>query len=461
MSKIYGFIKISNISYNFVYEDKVLNLEYDYEKINTNNSLPWTYLEGGNIETPNELYFSIDNVEYGFEMKSIYFTSFTLKIKVKYYLIIERPYISERLIISFINQKFNKWLNLLQNHSVKNNGDEIKDESVIDLASTKKNNIFDYKGYKCDVKPSVNYILSSFEYNYQTLLCIEIDGKPNYDYLYDLVLKVKDTLSFIFYRTNVELGKITLMQEVKTNGGKSRCEKFAELIFENYISEKMENSDPIKIFDYGFIPWEVVYCYFSEILNFIEKGQLYLLNLPENKKLKKYISSMSISKDASAFEFEFSKLYSNYSTEKFSECNYQNILKKINSLSFTKGEKEIVDNMTSIYLCSPSLKEKMIHALNEFDSIINLKKLYDTFFSPSSDYIIKIATFFTKGRNTINHGSLSACINNDVANTFFIVKILIFAMQLKRIGMDDAEIWESISCVFEIRDIGNGKFRIS
>ena len=200
--------------------------------------------------------------------------------------------------------------------------------------------------------------------------------------------------------------------------------------------------------DFGFIPWSHIYSYIPQISSLIEKEELYLYNLPDNKKEKELISINSISLDASAFEFEFNKLYKN-NVSFLDDIELRKKAKEkaknfANSLPEEKERNIILNCLGNILI--PSLTMKNQKALQDYSFVI--KELCNDlgFQNGMSD----ISTEFVSKRHAIDHGLENMKITSKTANAYFLERILIYSMQLKRIGMSYEEIIYSIKIVFEL-----------
>lgn len=156
---------------------------------------------------------------------------------------------------------------------------------------------FRHKDKDVETVPSVA-CKSSIDYaNFTSELCFIIFDKVGISFITDFIVDMKSLLSFAFYRQNVEFGviKISISQDNKI------FTEIGSFFVLGLFDKEMEKPEITNFSDFGFIPWEIFYTKIDKIIEAITSNQLYLYHLQENKRLKEYVSIVSILKDASAF----------------------------------------------------------------------------------------------------------------------------------------------------------------
>lgn len=449
---LFGVTTLDGKDYTFRLEKGILYINFgnNYHEYMFQNTreLPWDYIDGVIDRTAKVVRFLISKTGYGSSMKSSFFSSFSISVLVKSYLLFKETLLvgnKTRVILS--NNKFSKWLSLYQRFNLKpynKDEDSWKVDSSVDLRTTKMVGNFSYKDKSVEVNPSVA-CKSSIDYaNFTSELCFTIIGIIDINFLTDFIVDLKTLISFAFYRQNVEFGDIRICVEYGDNNYHDVGSFYIPGLFE----KEMEKPEINSFIDYGFIPWNIFYNKIGKIVEAIEQNELYVYNLPENKKYQKYISIVSIPKDASAFEFEFYRLYPDYVSVKKNNDAYKKYEEEIIKIRDT-SEKEVAkicnDQLANLF--NPSLKERIEYAFDQFEYL--LKDIYEKVFDTCDKK--QIAKVIRDARNDVDHGSLKTKIDVNVANAYYCIRILILAMTLKRFGFSDEEIKKSIIMVFEIR----------
>ena len=253
-----------------------------------------------------------------------------------------------------------------------------------------------------------------------------------------------DFLKFSFQTENVEPGNIDVSFQTYNEQGKEIWSKMYDLYLPG-IKKTMYDPDINKFTDKPFIPWASIIEKADIIFHLIENDGLALYHLPENVDLRHMHSRKTISQDFSAFEFEFKKLYPDFKskesqTDEFKECIKQ-IEKVKDNFKDNENIKNSINNLLSNF-ANPPLKEKLNFAVLEFDKL--LRK-----FLQESDMEKVIKRILLK-RNPITHGDAGVVLDVETANSFFYLRLLILAMQLKRIGFNDDEIKISLKNIFGV-----------
>ena len=246
---------------------------------------------------------------------------------------------------------------------------------------------------------------------------------------------------YVFYRYYVSLGDVSLRYPV-TIDGKTYYEEFGRF-FLRYDEREIEPINLGKVCDYGFIRWLDFYDYLSKLVYFIENNCIYLFHLPEKRIDRFRTDFASISTISAAFECEFSRCFDKYETVKKTDCNYIELKDKLQALDTNDDQKSILKNIFGGFFDNPSLKERAEFAFEKFSVVLNS-------FNQDEKYdVTNIAKIFKDVRNSIDHGDLRFSIDDDTANIFYYLRIIILCMQLTRLGYSEdklkAVIWPVLS----------------
>ena len=454
--KIVGTLKIFNEESHFTYENGLLNiaLGLDNENIKPLNSGKLNQKTiTGLINNGSQFitFYTGDNHYYtGLNIK--YFAQTTFSIAVKFYFIHSAPIDNLRFTaikLRFENGKYRKFFGYYEDHKLPKKLTKrktLKYSTIFNTNNLSNEAFVNQNGIALKIYPyfalTPNYssitLHSGFDVVYKAKLF-------DCEFAYLLFENFYKTLKFLFYRQNIELGKISLHLKHKISN-KYAFEKIGDCFLPANNHFEMENSDLNKNDDFGFIQWKIAYKYLPIIFDLIAKDELYLHNIPSNKKEKGYTSINSVSLDASAFEFEYDKSYGKINL--FTDLSDRKLVKnKIKGLlsSFENDNQRNIANYCMDSINKPTLKMKNKKALEDFSFI--MKPLGEKF--GYKDYAEEISQEFKNKRNAIDHGLKNLSITKNTANAYYLERILVYSMQLKRIGMSDDEILESVKTVFE------------
>lgn len=454
---IAGRVFLLKKDYPFTFENGILNIsiEIDNKTIKplSSGKINEKIINGVFNNDSQFITFYVGDYNYqtGFNIK--YIAQTTIKIPVKFYLTHSAPLENlkfNKIKIRFENSKFRKFFDFYEKHSLPiklTKRDVLNFKSSFNTSALKKIVLFTFDKIKCTLFPHFSLTHSKSDIVARVGLNLELKTKTiNFDLLDRLFDALYKTLKFIYYRQNIELNSAMLMLSMKIND-KFLFDKIGEFHLLQFNRHEMENSDLNSINDYGFIPWKIVYKYLPNLIKLITDENIYLHNLPISKEEKGFTSINSVSLDASAFEFEYIKLYGK--TQLFADID-------IRTKEVDKIKDFILESVDSTYIetsvncinnvLNPALKMKNIKALSDFEFVI--KPTTDKF--GYKDYVNDISKEFIKKRNEIDHGLKNTKITVETANAYYIERMLIYSMQLKRIGMSEKDIIDSIKYVFEL-----------
>lgn len=276
-----------------------------------------------------------------------------------------------------------------------------------------------------------------------SVLELSFQETNDYYFLIDIIGYCKKTISFLCNRRNTNITNIKLI-----NKDARECAKII-LYCDDF---KKENSDIIKN---RYIPYEKIRGNFHKVLQDIIDKKLYTLHIPESHHQSITITPASFLMDMAAFENEFKRLYpSGLKHSPNSEKAHKDAKEKINSLiTNSSGKEKNIYQFLYKLINSDSLGEKLKIVLDDFSDIINPfgNYLYEI---NNMDYDIPaIAERINNQRNAFAHGNLSKPFYNCYIVDITLVKLLVYAMQLKHYNISDDDIRNIIKKLFDMNSL--------
>ena len=441
-SNIYGTVKINDIDCGFTLEKFTLKIELqDGVELNINKfdnsvKLPFEMLEGNIHNQAKLIRMYFNNYGYGFSSAYKNISTENLIIPLRYYVILEDVCSGEDISIKFINNSFEKWIGIYPIHNYKNLGDKMLDEVTLSYkpCSLKSNFYVNNKEYA--IHPDVSSKGNMFSFNHKVCLKVDCLNTTDFEDIFNISKIIMKLVAYCYYRSDISLGVIEIVKKNKNN----ITSKVGDFYF-NYNEAEIERIDLNKLNDFGFIPWSCFYKHVPHLVGLLEQNELFLYNLPQRRKERFRCSIVDISKDAAAFEYEFNKTFPDYKTCNLEDETHLSLHEKIWKIELDKEERSLL-HATDYLFNSPSFKEKTLYALHVFGNII-------------SEYLNgmtneQIAKEFKDARNNADHGNMELSISDDTARVFYIIRIVIMSMQLKRMQVPDDEIPNLIRPVFSL-----------
>lgn len=160
--------------------------------------------------------------------------------------------------------------------------------------------------------------------------------------------------------------------------------------------------------------------------------------MPEERILRLYVGTVSISKDSAAFESEFDSVFTEGVPhgEKSREIEDE-IIQKITMLKEqSTGKKKKIYGRLIKHVHAESLCDKMMYALKQYSGCVDKIKQR---FAPklTNEYIAEVCSGI---RNDVDHGNKISEISQDSVSGFIVIRALVYAIQLRKVGMDDESI---------------------
>lgn len=462
INQISGTLTYNGDECPFTYEESVLSIDVNSNKnmissLDKSVDIKEELLFGKINNTSNFIFFYIDKKKNGWMMNSNLICNFCLQIVVKSYSIMSNPIFPQHFQLVFSNEKFAKWLEIYFRHQpmiepIKEDDNEWRDDRYLDLATCKMNSAFNYRGFHIKIKPTFNATTNLHETKLIPGLLFECQGNSDLIKITELCQGIYSFLQLVFHREKVECGEIGLQMHTFISKEKSTWQTIGSIHIPLYSKIEMNNPNISNFNEFGFIEWKNLYLHIPDIFNFIENDLIFLNNLPESISERDLFSLTTISKDAAAFEFHFAKSYPKVQSIKLSNPMFLKAKDDLTKLLSNTTDNDVKNfYRRSIESISQlSLREKALFAVNDMLPII---KKYIVFVYKKDDSLLidKICKDFRDGRNSVDHGSQSTKLSEEVINAYYIIRILTFAMQLKQLNFGDSEIIRAIDTVFELR----------
>ena len=187
------------------------------------------------------------------------------------------------------------------------------------------------------------------------------------------------------------------------------------------------------------------------LFSLISEDSLYLNHLPKSFEAEESLDAAAFVLTSAAFEWEFGKLYPDEVVKKDKELiAKEKALEEMNKLiSNTTGKvKKILKNCRKS-IGFMNLEAKIIRAGTDFNSIVEQfgKHLYDLN-NKKFDYKT-IGNRLANQRNDFAHGNIDKEFVGESILDLIFLRYLIYAMQLKRIGISDYSIKNAINELFD------------
>ena len=278
---------------------------------------------------------------------------------------------------------------------------------------------------------------------YVSSLYLVFDETSDYLFAYQLYLVALEFIQFLCNRKNIVFDSIELSCPDKSG----RHEKYAELVVLRDVEAEDTEINKIRAIEYQHIEGHE-----HALLQVISDGSLYLRHLPETTRVGRTITAATFVMITAAFEWEFRKLYPDGVAKKDKVIKAeQRITELLNQLiDEKKGEEKKILKFLNKPVGGDNLSSEIIHVGKELCDVID----------PFGKYLYKIngeelkytemGERVAQQRNNFAHGNLDKeFIGLALLDIMFLQKI-VYAMQLRRVGLDDIQIRGAINTLFHM-----------
>ena len=184
----------------------------------------------------------------------------------------------------------------------------------------------------------------------------------------------------------------------------------------------------------------------------VSDGSLYLRHLPETTRMGRTITAATFVMITAAFEWEFRKLYPDGITKKDKVIKAeQNIVELLNQLiEEKKGEERKILKFFKKLVGGDNLSGEIIYVGKELGDVIDPFGKYLYMINSEELKYREMGERIAQQRNNFAHGNLDKeFIGLSLLDIMFLQKI-VYAMQLRRIGLDDIQIRGAINMLFHM-----------
>ena len=295
-----------------------------------------------------------------------------------------------------------------------------------------------YKNYTIEVHPYASWSCSRSKLNYEPGLSFRFDRLANEDDIISFVNNWQTLTRFLFMRNNIFLESISISMGV-----------FASSLYIWYPQEEKDYVEDVDSIYTDSISWDLIYEHIPNLFDLIVNNKIYILHLKDSVRERLSVNVYNAGLDAAAFEFEFDKFYPDGIKHKEKRIIAEKeIEEEINVLhSNSSGEKRKIYKKLKARIKSESLCDMMQMAFEDnSDYLISLKTKYAN--DIDYDTISKTCSDF---RNDVDHGKDYGNLSDSLVKCFIMLRGLIYAMQLRRVGVDKEKISIAIYNLFNIK----------
>lgn len=275
-------------------------------------------------------------------------------------------------------------------------------------------------------------------------MCFEFEATDDYSFLVDLCHYARNFIRFLCFRKNIFFTAIDVY--TSTEDGKHLKIGKLHIINDNHKSEEEPNLNN------QCIKYEYIQGKEGRILSDIVLNSLFLRHLPKTYADSKHIDIASFIMITAAFEWEFNRSYpdgidkSEQSIE-IEESISSEITKLMDS---STGKKKKKYKYLLKCIKNDPLKSKITKVVNDYIDVIgdfgkNLYQINNMEFNSKS-----IGERVTDQRNHYAHGDLDKDFINESLLDVNFLEYVVYALQLRSVGLSDENIRKSINSVFHL-----------
>lgn len=277
--------------------------------------------------------------------------------------------------------------------------------------------------------------------------CILLDfpETEDYDFIQDLCRIVKRTIEFLCYRKDIFLPEVTLYSG--TEDGKQ------QVVGTLHLRNEEGTVDYKSINDGRYIRREYLEEKEGRLLNMISENSLYLRHIPEDYKSGRHYTAAKFIMIMAAFEWEYRKMYPEGVKKSVSHIEAENAVEKmIEGLigeAINKKQKGILKHLLRL-VRTDNLSSRINQIGNEYDDLVGAFGQYLYRINGAELKCSEMGKRLEKQRNNFAHGNLDQKFDGDTLNDIIYLEYLIYAMQLKRVGLSDDSIRKAINDLFKL-----------
>lgn len=275
-------------------------------------------------------------------------------------------------------------------------------------------------------------------------LVFEFKPTNNFRFICELCFAAEQFIQYLCYRTNIRFSEIKL--SAPYNDGTT--EPFATM----HLLWQPEESESRAIEKRRLIGQSHIEGREGVILEAISSGALYMRHIPPSYNQSNQITPASFLMLVAAFEWEFDRIHPEGVTKSDARINAENHAEeKINNLiDESSGKEKDIYRFLRKLIRNDSLKDKFKEIEN--DVVPSIGKIGQALYKREGiDFnFVRIGERIASQRNAFAHGNLSKSFNKDTLVDIGFLKIIVYAMQLKNIGLDEDTICSAIEQLFGV-----------
>lgn len=401
------------------------------------------FLEGKVNGQPIILHFFFDPMGYGTIQKNIFECEISIFVDsyIQYNAYFSFP--AKDVSLIYKSQKLHRFLGLIPNYEVSPDtsqglcADVKCDTTTVQFVSRGA-----IDGVDISIEPSYSCSWGGTNFNFSPEILITTSEIRDENHLLKLYNAIRKFIMFAFMRTDISPDSFVIENADYYKG---------EICSNNYQKNTIDTEDCNSIWRDS-IPWEILYKHAVEIIERIYMEDWYMDNMPKTKDERLWVSDITVSKEAAAFEHEFLRTYpdglpihsaKSLIAEKEVESEIQPLFEA------SHGKKRDIYKGFISHIRNDSLRDKIEFCLDKYGDCIKwLKSKIAPDFSNE-----KIADTCASMRNDIDHGNKVMDLGSNVAKAYEVLRALNYAMQLKRVGFETNDIDKAIKNLFYISGI--------
>lgn len=309
---------------------------------------------------------------------------------------------------------------------------------AIDLELYRNKDLIKHEFVVNDVKYSL-YYADGFTANtcakhpieFKNYMYLESNDIKNIEDYYDIYLKIKNLLSFIYHRRNIRFDTI----KIQAFNGTNYFEIGEFVVFDN--KTEVEEIDKKKA-----IKYEQISPVLTRLVKEIFNNDLHLDHIPSSLASNRSVTAGSFVILLAAFQYEFDRFYSVEHSQSSTKIKNEmfNELSKLMENSNNKKKKKyqvIID-----HLDDDILEAKILHIFKKYPNTMERlgKKIYtrNNFNYDKNE----IATRLAKQRNNFAHGNIKNKFELISLVDFLFLEKIVYFIQLVNLGLDEDDVVE-------------------
>ena len=337
------------------------------------------------------------------------------------------------------------WERAIENRNFKINGEvNIELKSIEETVSNQLSYVFKDKDIKIDfaLARSVGNKVVSHPIKINSIMNCYFESTNDYIFIIELYENIKNFIRYLCFRRNINIEDCILYKNNEEN---------------NYINignlkelNDLNYADRESILKKRYIDYEYIKGTENNILQSLADGELYIRHLPISYSEGLHENEASFIMVTAAFEWEFKKIYKDgipcsESTIKAKQKAQKNIECLVENS--TGKEKKIYKNLLK-FISLEGFSENLKYVCNNLDEII--RPFGERLYSLNNEKLNydEMGERLAMQRNHFAHGDLDKeFIGLSLLDLIFL-KEIVYAMQLKRLGISDENIKKCINKLF-------------